>query len=304
MPDIDEIALRRLDLTVLLVFLGLMRHRKASDVAGQMGLTQSSISHSLKRLRDTFGDPLFLRRPHGLEPTAIAVALEPKIRLAVDTLADAMKGEAAFDPSTNRSTIVLGSYDNQMATILPPLLRRLCHAAPDMRMIVKTVGRQDAIRALEAGEIDLALGYLWSIPETCLSEDLYEEGYLVVLRPENALRGLAWTAETYAAAKHLVVSPAGKLSGIVDLELERHGLVRQVVVAVPLFFAALATVAATDLIATLPSRIVRAHAANFGLEIREPPIPIRPFRVSATRHRRNARSGLHSWLVEQVRQSL
>jgi DNA-binding transcriptional LysR family regulator len=304
MSDIDEIVLRRLDLTVLLVFLGLMRHRKALDVAGQMGLTQSSISHSLKRLRDAFGDPLFLRRPHGLEPTAVAVALEPKIRLVVDTLAEAMKGEAEFDPSTNRSTVVLGSYDNQMATILPSLLKRLCHAAPGMRMIVKTVGRQDAIRALEAGDIDLALGYLWSVPETCLSEHLYEDGYLVVLRQGNSLRDLAWTAETYAAAKHLVVSPAGKLSGIVDLELERHGLSRQVVVAVPLFFAALATVAATDLIATLPSRIVRAHAAGFGLLVRDPPIPVRPFPVSATRHRRNARSGLHAWLVEQVRQSL
>ena len=37
MLNIDEIELRRLDLTVLLVFLNLMRLRKASDVADHMG---------------------------------------------------------------------------------------------------------------------------------------------------------------------------------------------------------------------------------------------------------------------------
>ena len=72
MSDIDEIELRRLDLTVLLVFLNLMRFGKATDVATHMGLTQSSISHSIRRLRDSFGDPLFLRKPHGLEPTFVA----------------------------------------------------------------------------------------------------------------------------------------------------------------------------------------------------------------------------------------
>ena len=70
--DIDEIELRRLDLTVPLVFINLMRLRKASDVADHMGLTQSSISHSIKRLRDAFGDQLFLRTPKGMEPTAVA----------------------------------------------------------------------------------------------------------------------------------------------------------------------------------------------------------------------------------------
>ena len=82
--NIDEIELRRLDLTVLLVFTNLMRLRKASDVAEHMGLTQSSISHSIKRLRETFGDPLFLRTPKGMEPTAVALGLEPRIRSVVE----------------------------------------------------------------------------------------------------------------------------------------------------------------------------------------------------------------------------
>ena len=75
MTDFSQSELRRLDLTLLLVFLGLLRHRKATDVAAELGLTQSGVSQALKRLRDIFGDPLFLRRPHGMDPTATALAI-------------------------------------------------------------------------------------------------------------------------------------------------------------------------------------------------------------------------------------
>jgi DNA-binding transcriptional LysR family regulator len=44
MTDLSNSELRRLDLSLLLVFLGLMKLRKASAVANEMGLTQSAIS--------------------------------------------------------------------------------------------------------------------------------------------------------------------------------------------------------------------------------------------------------------------
>ena len=92
--------LRRLDLTLLLVFLGLMRHRKALDVAGELGLTQSAISQALKRLRDIFEDDLFLRRPHGMEPTAVALSLETPVAQAVEALRGALGAARSFDPAT------------------------------------------------------------------------------------------------------------------------------------------------------------------------------------------------------------
>ena len=304
MSDIDEIALRRLDLTLLLVFLGLMRHRKAVEVAARMGLTQSSISHSLRRLRDVFGDPLFLRKPHGLEPTAVAVALEPRVALVVQTLSAAIAGREPFDPASVRRLVTVGTYDNVMATVVPGLLHRLCHHAPGLQLVVKTVGRADAIRALDTGDIDLALGFIWSLPDTCLAEHLYDEDYLVVARTGNPVLSLEWSVSSYVAAKHIVVSPAGDLSGIVDRELGQLGLARSVVAAVPLFFPALLTVAQSDLIATLPSRIVRTYAATLGLVALRPPLEIRPFAISAFRHLRNEKSALHDWLVKEIRSVL
>src|SRR5919197_1201128 len=62
MVDISDIELRRLDLTLLMVLDGALRHRKLTTVAQQLGLTQPAISHALTRLRDILRDPLFVRR--------------------------------------------------------------------------------------------------------------------------------------------------------------------------------------------------------------------------------------------------
>ena len=300
MLDIDEIALRRLDLTVLLVFLGLMRHRKAVDVAAQMGLTQSAISHSIKRLRDIFDDPLFLRRPAGMEPTAVAIALEPKIRRAVETLSEALTTETQFDPKAEAGVIQIGAYDNEMATLVPGLLQRARAAAPGLRFAIRSLGRQAALAALEAGELDLALGFIWDLPDRFQADPIHEEGYAVVMRADHPLTGAKWGLEAFCAADHLIVSPTGDLTGVVDQALEQIGRTRRVAASVPLFFPALATVASSDMIATLPGRLVAAHAARFGLVTRQPPLTIRPFTVAAIRHQRNAKSAKHDWLLAML----
>ena len=98
MRDINQIDIRLIDTTILLVFLATMRHRKATAVAHEMGLTQPAVSHALKRLRNLYDDPLFLRRAHGLEPTALARELEPKVRRIVRLISETLEGSEEFDP--------------------------------------------------------------------------------------------------------------------------------------------------------------------------------------------------------------
>ncbi|WP_461384520.1 type 2 periplasmic-binding domain-containing protein, partial [Devosia indica] len=74
-----------------------------------------------------------------------------------------------------------------------------------------------------------------------------------------------------------------------------------VAATVPLFFPALATVAGSDLIATLPARLVARFADTFELTSFDPPLAIRPFTISAVRHRRDEKSPMHDWLAGRIR---
>jgi DNA-binding transcriptional LysR family regulator len=297
MSDISNSELRRLNMTVLLMFLALLRHRNATRVAAEMGLTQSGVSQGLKRLRAVFGDPLFLRQPHGLEPTAVALALAPAVTAAVDALRGALTDQARFDPATAMGTIRLAAYDMEQAILLPKTLQQMCHAAPDLCLSVQTLGRTDALAALGAGSIDIAVGYFWDIPDHLIATPLYTQGYAVVGRPTLIGRPATVTMQDYLAATHLLVSPKGDLHGVVDDILARDGLHRRIKASVPQFFPALAVLADADCIATLPDSLAHRFGPLFGLACCAPPLTIRSVTIRALRHRRDARNHALDWFT-------
>lgn len=301
MSEFRNAELRRLDLTLLLIFLGLLRYRKASLVAADLGLTQSAISQALRRLRDVFGDPLFLRRPHGMDPTATALALEAPVAAAVEALRGALGTARAFDPATARGVVRICAQDAEQAGILPGLAADLRHRAPGLDLAVLPLGRQAAIEALVEGRADLALGFLWDLPDSIGAETLYREGFLVAGLPAALPGAPALDLPRYAAADHILVSTVGDLRGVVDETIETAGLARRVVLALPGFLPALAAAAATGALVTLPSRIARAFAPGFGLVTAAPPLAIRDFPVMAVWHRRNDRDPRGLWLRDRLR---
>lgn len=304
MTELSNSQLRRLDLTLLLVFLGLVRHRKAADVAAELGLTQSAISQGVRRLRDVFGDELFLRRPHGMEPTAMALALESSVAAAVESLRGALGTARAFAPDVATGTIRIAALDAEQAVIVPPLAARLRHAAPGLTLSVLALGRSAAVEALVDGSAELALGFLFRTPEAILSERLYDEGYLVAGRSAMLPDAPRIDLDTYCAADHVLVAPGGDLRGVVDDRLADTGRSRRIVLGLPAFLPALAAIAASDALATLPARIASDFAPGFGLVTAEPPLAIRRFALSVYWHRRNAADPRLAWLRRQIVESV
>ena len=238
MSEFSNNELRRLDLTLLLVFLGLLRRRKALDVAVDLGLTQSAISQALRRLRDIFGDELFLRRPHGMEPTATALALERPVAMAVEGLRGALGAARAFDPATATGLVRVAALDAEQAILVPPLASRLRRMAPGMTLSVLPMGRDAAMEALSEGRADIAVGFVWNTPDAVCGEVLYDEGFLVAGRPAVLPDAPRIGLDSYCAADHVLISPAGDLRGVVDDQLEAMGRSRRVVLGLPAFLPA------------------------------------------------------------------
>jgi DNA-binding transcriptional LysR family regulator len=300
MSDLSQTELRKLDLTLLLVFLGLLRHRKAASVAAELGLTQSAISQALKRLRDVFRDELFLRRPHGMEPTAAALALEVPVAQAVAALRSALTVTRSFEPATADGIVRIAALDSEQAVIMPRFAARMRQLAPRLRLSVLPLARRDAIEALAEGRADIALGFLWDAPDTLSKRRLYDESFLVSGLASALPEAPQISLDAYCAAEHVLVAPGGDMSGIADRTLEAIGRSRRIVLGLPSFLPALAAVAHSGAIVTLPRRVAEDFAAGFGLVTAEPPIGIRRFPVSAFWHRRNDSDPLTQWLVAEL----
>ena len=69
----------RADLNLLVLFETVLRERHVGRAAGRLHLSASAVSHGLGRLRRLLGDPVFLRTPRGVVPTARAHELSGPI---------------------------------------------------------------------------------------------------------------------------------------------------------------------------------------------------------------------------------
>ena len=72
---LKKIDLSRADLNLLVLFEVVLAERNVGRAAQRLKLTPPAVSHGLGRLRRLLNDPLFLRTPKGVVPTARAIDL-------------------------------------------------------------------------------------------------------------------------------------------------------------------------------------------------------------------------------------
>lgn len=275
------VDIRRLDMTLLLVCASLLRTRRVTATAVELGVTQSSVSHALARLRDVFEDPLFIRRSSGMEPTPRALELEPVVEAIIDLSRQALT-PPEFDLAGADGVVRITALDHHCALVAAPLIERLRREAPRLRVSFRALARRPAVDALLAGKVDIGLGLFWNLPDTVERTALWQDRYAVVGA------AAAWTdrdlsLDSYLAARHLLVSLDGGFDGVVDKALTELGHVRRVVATMPYFLAALAAAERGAGILTIPRGFAEVYAARFDLHVMEPPLPLRRFEMCAIR---------------------
>jgi DNA-binding transcriptional LysR family regulator len=298
MPDIDEEKIKRLDGSLLLVLRELLRLQRTTLVARRLGLSQSAVSHALARLRGLFGDPLFTRKAHGVEPTRRALELGPRVEALLSAMGEALGEQDGFSPETTDRAFRLAAPDHLATLLAPRLVQALRARAPAARFAFSQRLGQDAIDAVSAGEIDLALGRFAARAPGLSFEPLFSDRYCLVARARHPrLRGRL-TRARYARLDHVQISVAGDFR---SLEIEPFGqavVPRRAVAAVPRFLMAFAVAARTDTVAVAPRRLALEYAASFGLRVHELPFALAPIRVVAVRRAQSDRAV--AWLLEVI----
>ena len=293
---------RNLDLNSLECFDMLMRERSVSRAAEHLGISQSSASDALARLRERFGDPLLVRTRDGMVPTPRADALLPQVRLALNQLHGLMERHEDFSPAGCSERFRLSTSDYTQLLLMPALTQCLLAEAPGCTVDVLPVHILRIEQALEAGDIDLAIAYYPEPPAGLRRSPLFTDRHVCIARPGHSQLGQALNPERFAALSHVSVAPSGLsyFSSVIDSALGAQGLTRRIVVSSPHFLLAAHLVSRTDLVLALPLQAARALAAIFPLQIVELPMVTRSIDLSMYWHERCHHSRAQQWLREQV----
>lgn len=290
-----------LDLRALAALEAVVRHGSVSKAATALGLSQPSLSRTLARLRETLGDELLVRSGSRMVPTPRALRVSQAAREAIAQLEQAIQGDA-FEPDTSTRHHKIAAWDYTQQVLLPPLLQRFRTLAPRSSLEVVPVLDRSPVDALEAGDIDVSVGLHRDLRDGYARVGLFEDGFVTCAHAEHPIWEEPLTPERFAASAHLLVAPFGATRrGAVDLALEGVGLSREVAAFVPNFASAPELLRGTDLIATLPQRVVTA--ASNGLRWAPPPIPMPTFQVEAVWHGRSHADEGHRWLRQMLREA-
>ena len=279
-----------------------MEEGAVTQVADRLGMTQSAVSHALKRLRLLWNDPLFLRTPTGMSPTAKALQLAPDIADAVRGLERLLEPGEVFDPKVQTRQFTIGLSDYAAAVYLPGLLHRDVFSAKGMSLRVRHTSRQLGFDMLRRGEVELVIGNFPDAPADLRQDLLAEHDFVCAAdKAHPAFAGDHLSLQDYLAAEHLHVSLAGEPSGLVDAALARAGHKRHVAVTLPHFLLTGPLLKGTELIATEPRAVLNVLAQPYGLALSEPPVPTGGFGFSMLWHRRADDDGGLQWLRSMLK---
>jgi DNA-binding transcriptional LysR family regulator len=279
---LNEVDLSRADLNLLVLFEAVLAERHVGRAADKLSLTASAVSHGLGRLRKLLNDPLFLRTPKGVVPTDRATELAGPIAEILARVRTVVGAAEPFDPTKSTRRFMVGAPDGALAVFLPQLLAALRRSAPRIDIGVRQLLPARAAKVVErawdltladldARELDVAIIPIDAVPARFVGRVLFEEDFVVVTRPGHPFARNP-TLDCYCENQHLLVSATGDQYGFFDMLLAGQGRSRRVAITVPNFMMALAVVAETDLLASLPRRLVAMHAARFGVVTNELPI--------------------------------
>jgi len=291
--------LAAIDLNLLVTFHVLLRFGGVTAAAQHLGLTQSTVSHQLARLRELLDDPILVRRGNRMEATPRAITLAPAVGEALSALHDAVLTPAAFDPSRAEGEVVLAMTDWSSTEYSPRLLDLFAREAPGLRLRVVHPLLDAEIDQLD-WDVDLALVSTAAplAPERC--RPIVEERFVGVARPDHAFCAAPPSEDAFLAADKLVVHSAIAPSAI-DAELEqRLSLASRGALRVPFFLAVPPLVRGRDLVALVPSNVAWGLVHHYGLGVFELPIALPSYHVSLAWSPLRAGDPQIAWLADRV----
>jgi DNA-binding transcriptional LysR family regulator len=288
--------IRGLDLNLLPVLDQLVEQRSVTRAAIALGMSQPAVSAALQRLRGQLGDQLFVRTRRGMEPTQRALSLHEQVRTGLQMLRAGLEGVERFDPAASQREFRLLLSDVGQVLYLPAVMGEVRAAAPHVTLTAVTLPRDRYRDALEAGEVDLAVGHLPQLGDVFFQQRLLEDRFVGLAREKHPRVAKTLTRARFVAEAHIAVRPVGAAPNLLEQTLHRLKIERHVALAVPNFLAAPLIVRGTDLLACVPHRVIRAMPTVSSLRVMTLPFATPPIRVNQFWHRRQHLDEGNRWL--------
>jgi DNA-binding transcriptional LysR family regulator len=289
------------DLNLLVVFDAILQSQSVTAAAERVGLSQSTMSYELAKLRRLFDDRLFVRMSTGMQPTPRALQLADPVRRALEIVNSEILKKFHFDPLKSKRTFTLCMSDIAEVNFLPKILHLLAREAPGVSVKTVAIDRQDVGRAMAKGELDLLIGFFPDLKKAGFyQQSLFLHTYACVVRKGHPRVDSEITLQQFLSESHVVVRPEGRSYEVVERFLEKSGFTRRIVLVTPHFTSVPFIIAASDLITILPISLAEAFAKFAELKTVSLPFSVPTYNIKQHWHERFHNDEENMWLRKKI----
>lgn len=294
-----QIPLRGADLPLLVSLDVLLEECNVTRAAARLHVSQPALSAQLARLRRLFDDPLLISTGsgRGFVPSQFAMNLHRRLKPALAGLTSAIQvNTESFRPDRDVRTFTIAATNTSAAIILPTLISKAqAYRNRELRFVTVEPDFPRVAAQLEKGEIDMCLSPACLLPPGLVVSDLVTMPHVLVHRrghPKGT--GPVELNEYCEELEHINVARDSALHGYIDEHLYRQGHARDVRMAVKDAAFVPAMLKRSDLVCTLPQRLV--DSLDPGLEYRSLAFPMSNYALCMAWHPRGEDDPSFLWL--------
>ncbi len=289
----ENFDIYRIDGHTLRIFLSVCRTGSVSKTAEEFDLNQSTISHSLDKLRACIGDPLFVRSGRGIMATQAALDLKPRVQQVLAGI-EGLPARQDYVPKLDTNPITIAVNATELLDELTQIRDEIWCAAPDTPVRFLDVGSRGNVGGLlEATSADLALmTRMPNYPTNLAHKRILTDRFVTFFDPD--VREAVLDEASYMAARHGALDFGGARPSLVQSALVDRPVERTIALRASNSYVLAEMVRGTDILVTLQSRL--AKSAFRGFAKCEPPIDIPPVQFDMIWHRRYENAGRSRWL--------
>lgn len=289
--------IRDKDLNLLAVFVGISEELNLSRASTRLGLSQPALSHALARLREQFGDPLFVRGQRGLVATSRVSLLLPRVRALLAMAEDLYGPGETLDLANLNRKVVIASTAYFEARAVASFIKHAQTEAPGLQIETQSLSGGFPKRELELGEFDLAIAaYLDEVPTGFRIKTVYSDRFVCVCAKKNAYLKTKQAIADYLACRHLQIEVPPGVFAPVDRYLQGKKKRRDISLRIGNFLTPPSILAHNDYLLTCPQSLAESYQEMYPLIITELPFWLVGIDTKMAWHEKNQRDPFHAWL--------
>lgn len=176
------------DLNLLLCLTVLIEEESVSKSAERLDISQPAMSQNLKKIRNLFDHPLFVKNGQGIKATEKAHSLLPQLQKWLE-MSSRLILQKTFDPKEVHGVVRIAFIDTMTSEIIPQLLEMIMRAAPhvELEFLHKP---KDMFSMLESGELDLCIGGTELPPPNIYGRRIGMEKFCIASSPTHPINQL------------------------------------------------------------------------------------------------------------------